>query len=229
MAREVLDAGRPVLLLTDLYYLDHYGRSAHFPGHAVVLAGYDSELAYLSDTSFEELQTTRLDHLREARHAKHPAYPLDGHMFDLAEGTELGDLSAAIPDAIERTAREMLEPSRGEYQGIPALRRLADEIESWPAAAEDWRWCARFLYQVIERRGTGGGNFRRVYARFLEEAGYAESGLADEAAKAWSTLAEAARQAGEPERPDPEHWRHLGAGARDVLTAEQRLWAGLAS
>ena len=40
-----VDAGSPVLLLTDLYYLDHYGNSAHFPGHAVVLAGYDEELA----------------------------------------------------------------------------------------------------------------------------------------------------------------------------------------
>ena len=38
---QAVDGGRPALLLTDLYYLDHYGRSAHFPGHAVVLAGYD--------------------------------------------------------------------------------------------------------------------------------------------------------------------------------------------
>src|SRR5215207_683720 len=49
-ARAAVDAGRPALLLTDLYYLDHYGSSAHFPGHAVVLAGYDEEVAYLSDT-----------------------------------------------------------------------------------------------------------------------------------------------------------------------------------
>ena len=33
----------PALLLSDLYYLDHYGKSAHFPGHAVVLAGYDDD------------------------------------------------------------------------------------------------------------------------------------------------------------------------------------------
>jgi hypothetical protein len=229
MAREVVDSGRPALLLTDLYHLDHYGRSAHFPGHAVVLAGYDSELAYLSDTAFEELQTTRLDHLREARHAKHPAYPLDGHMFDVPEGTEVADLAGAIPDAVERAAREMLEPSLGEYQGIPALSRLADEIESWPAAAEDWRWCARFLYQVIERRGTGGGNFRRMYARFLEEAGYPEASLADEAASSWSILAETARQACESGRPDPAHWRRLREEAQGVLTAERRLWTRLAS
>ena len=77
-ARAAVDAGRPALLLTDLYYLDHYGRSAHFPGHAVVLAGYDDEVAYLSDTGFEELQTTRLENLAEARHSEHPAFPLAG-------------------------------------------------------------------------------------------------------------------------------------------------------
>src|SRR5919106_4870035 len=73
-ARAAVDGGRPALLLTDLYYLDHYGSSAHFPGHAVVLAGYDGAVAYLSDTSFEELQTTRLDHLSRARHGNHPLF-----------------------------------------------------------------------------------------------------------------------------------------------------------
>src|SRR3954447_5109630 len=84
-ARAQIDSGRPAVLLTDLYYLDHYGRSAHFPGHAVVLAGYDDEVAYLSDTGFEELQTTTLEHLAEARHGQHPVFPLDGQMLTVAE------------------------------------------------------------------------------------------------------------------------------------------------
>src|SRR6185312_13649464 len=76
MARATVDSGRPALLLSDLYYLDHYGKSAHFPGHAVVLAGYDDEVAYLSDTQFDQLQTTKLEHLAKARHAQHPVFPL---------------------------------------------------------------------------------------------------------------------------------------------------------
>ena len=80
-ARGAVDAGRPAILITDLYYLDHYGKSAHFPGHAVVLAGYDSDVAYLSDTGFEDLQTTRLEGLKQARHGDHPVFPLEGHMF----------------------------------------------------------------------------------------------------------------------------------------------------
>ncbi len=91
----------------------------------------------------------------------------------------------------------MIEPPLGEYEGLPGLRRLAAEIGEWPEATEDWQWCARFNYQVIERRGTGGGNFRRMYARFLEEAGYAEAELASEASDLWTELAGALREASE--------------------------------
>jgi hypothetical protein len=228
IARAAVDAGRPVLLLSDLYYLDHYGTSAHFPGHAVVLAGYDDEVAYLSDTAFEELQTTKLENLVKARHSKHPAYPLDGQMLHLPGGEVIGDLRGAIPAAVARAVEEMVEPTMGEFQGLPALRRLAAEVADWPAQAADWQWCARFLYQVIERRGTGGGNFRRMYARFLEEAGYEEAPLAAEAAERWTAVAEAAQAASESDEPRPELWSALGKETARVLEAEQRLWESLA-
>jgi hypothetical protein len=227
-AAAAIDSGRPAILITDLYYLDHYGKSAHFPGHAVVLAGYDSELAYLSDTAFDELQTTRLESLARARHGQHPIFPLDGHMFTVPEGAEVRSLSAAAPAAIARCARGMLEPELGMVQGIPALRRFAAEVGAWPDEAEDWRWCARFLYQVIERRGTGGGNFRLMYTRFLEEAGYEQSALAAGAAAAWTALATTAQAASEPDEPDPGLWSRIGTKAADVLEAEERLWDSLA-
>jgi hypothetical protein len=230
MAKESVDEGRPVLLLTDLYYLDHYGRSAHFPGHAVVLAGYDEELAWLSDTAFEDLQTTSLESLREARHSQQPIFPLEGHAIDLPEGVELDrdDLLAHAPKAIERAASQMVDPPLGEFEGLPALRRFAAEVGGWPETAEDWQWCARFLYQVIERRGTGGGNFRAMYSRFLEEVGYEASALAGEASDDWTALALSARKASEPDEADPEHWRDLHARAQQVLDAEERLWTALA-
>jgi hypothetical protein len=185
-ARAEVDAGNPALLLTDIFHLDHYGNSAHFPGHAVVLAGYDEEVALLSDTGFEQLQPTRLENLAKARHSGHPAYPLEGHMFTVTEAVDPERLRAAIPGAIARAAKEMVEPTWGEFAGLPALERLADEAASWPEVAADWQWCARFAYQVIERRGTGGGAFRSMYARFLEEAGREEAPLAAVAGERWT-------------------------------------------
>jgi len=226
-ARAEVDGGSPALLLTDIYYLDHYGNSAHFPGHAVVLAGYDDEVAHLSDTGFEELQTTRLEKLGRARHSGHPAYPLEGHMFTVAESIDRGALEAAVPRAIARAASEMLEPPFGEFGGVPALERLAAEAGSWPEAVEDWQWCARFAYQVIERRGTGGGCFRLMYSRFLEEAGRDEAPLAAEAAARWTELAEAFREASESDEPRPELWDPVSTSAKSVLEAERRLWTAL--
>jgi hypothetical protein len=228
-ARAVVDSGRPAILLTDLYHLDHYGRSAHFPGHAVVLAGYDSDRAYLSDTGFEELQTTSLESLALARHEPHPVYPLGGHMFHLPDGAPLRDLAEAAPRAVERAVRGMLEPELGDFQGVPALRRFASEVGGWPDTAEDWQWCARFNYQVIERRGTGGGNFRRMYARFLAEVDYDEAALAGEAAERWTALATALLAASEADAPEADLWLAVGKEARRVLDAEERLWEGLAA
>jgi hypothetical protein len=226
-ARAEVDAGRPALLLTDLYYLDHYGNSAHFPGHAVVLAGYDAELAYLSDTGFEGLQTTRLESLDRARHSEHPAYPLSGHMFTASGELSTERLREAIPAAIERAARAMVEPDFPGFSGLDAVRRLAEEAGCWPEVAEDWQWCARFGYQVIERRGTGGGAFRPMYARFLEEAGRAEAPLAAAAGGAWAELAEAFRIASERDDAEPGLWRDIDNAANRVCEAEERLWGSL--
>ncbi len=228
-ARAEVDAGKPVLLLTDLYYLDHYGNSAHFPGHAVVLAGYDDELAHLSDTGFEQLQTTRLENLEEARHSEHPAYPLSGHMFTATREVEQERLLEAIPAAVERAARAMVEPEFRDFSGLDAVRRLAAEAGSWPEVAGDWQWCARFGYQVIERRGTGGGAFRLMYSRFLGQAGYSEAPLAAEAAGAWTELADAFHAASEHDEPNPALWSEIDNAANRVAEAEERLWVSLAN
>jgi hypothetical protein len=226
-ARAAVKEGRPPLLLSDLYYLDHYGKSAHFPGHAVVLAGFDDDVAYLSDTAFEELQTTSIDSLAQARHAQHPVFPLSGHMFTVADGLESFDPRAAIPAALARCAARMIDPPLGEYEGLPGLRQFAAEVGRWPEVVGDWQWCARFNYQVIERRGTGGGNFRAMYSRFLAEAGYEEAKLAAEASSRWTALAEALRECSEEEEPKPELWERVNEEAALVLAAEERLWDAL--
>jgi hypothetical protein len=226
-AQEAVREARPALLLSDLYYLDHYGKSAHFPGHAVVLAGFDDEVAYLSDTAFEELQTTSIESLAKARHAQHPVFPLAGHMFTVADGLDSFDPRSAIEAAVARCAERMIDPPLGEYEGLPGLRQFAAEVGRWPEVVDDWQWCARFNYQVIERRGTGGGNFRAMYSRFLEEAGYEEAGLAAEASSRWTALAEGLRDCSEEEAPRGELWSAVGASAAAVLAAEEALWESL--
>jgi hypothetical protein len=150
-------------------------------------------------------------------------------MFTASEAVDPERLRAAIPAAIERAARAMVDPEFRGFSGLSAVHRLAEEAGSWPEVAEDWRWCARFGYQVIERRGTGGGAFRLMYSRFLEEAGRPEAPLAAEAAARWTDLATAFHAASERDEPDAAHWRAVNEAAKRVAEAEDRLWASLAS
>jgi len=81
---------------------------------------------------------------------------------------------------------------------------------------------------VIERRGTGGGNFRLMYSRFLEEVGNPLAGLAAETAAGWTSLAAALQDASESDDPIPALWSRVRDEAAGVLDAEERLWPALA-
>ncbi len=171
--KDSIDRGVPVLLQTDIRYLDYYNSSTHFPGHVVGLWGYDEEknAAFLSDTGFEGLMTVPLHSLRKARASKAPPYPLSNNWFEVNIEETLPPLSRVIPKAIRKNAELMLEGLEGSrgISSVETIRVWAKELPQW-AEVSDWKWCARFAYQVIERRGTGGGGFRFIYRDFLKEA-----------------------------------------------------------
>jgi hypothetical protein len=57
---------------------------------------------------------------------------------------------------------------RGE-SGVKMIRRWSEDLPNW-AEAPDWKWCTRFGYQVIAKRGVCGAGFRWIYRDFLREA-----------------------------------------------------------
>ena len=94
----------------------------------MILAGYDDEVAYLSDTGFEDLQTTKLERLAERATDAHPVFPLEGQMLAVPDPDALRDPSSAADRAIERNTRQMIEPAMGEIEGLPGLRRFAQRL-----------------------------------------------------------------------------------------------------
>ncbi|RLE02345.1 MAG: hypothetical protein DRJ13_05680 [Bacteroidetes bacterium] len=89
------------------------------------------------------------------------------------------------------------------------LEKWEEEIRNWKDL-EDWRWAARFTYQTTERRGTGGGAFRLMYADFLNEAAdyipeISSQGLPQqmrEVGLAWRELSIALKKASDRSGPD---------------------------
>ena len=160
-----LDAGRPLLAQTDIAGLPYY-EPVHFPMHGIVVVRFDGADAWVADTFSPELQRITAGQLRNALAGKDCPF-MKPYRIASVPRIELRIDASLIARSIEITAREMLDPALLEG-GIPAMRRLAANAAAWKASS-DWAWSARFAYQSIEKRGTGGGGFRTLYARFLEQ------------------------------------------------------------
>ncbi|WP_306053291.1 BtrH N-terminal domain-containing protein [Natronococcus wangiae] len=240
--RTAVAAGDPALVFTDIYYLDYFGTDTHFAPHALLCVGIDeeAETALLSDSEFDELQEVSLERLRAAMASDH-VLPLRNRHIVVADPEPDRTLADAAPEAIAEMAGTMLEPNDQDRdtgfgtQGIEGIRRLAEDLPSW-VDLENPRWTVRFAYQNVERRGTGGGAFRRLYADFLERAADAVPALPDDApsrmhdiAADWTAVGETLAEASE--RADPEAMRpalvDAGESIRDLADREERLYGEL--
>jgi len=68
-----IDAGQPVGLQLDSYYLDYFGSKVHFGGHVVAMYGYDEHDVYMVDTDQQGgVVSTSLTSLAQARAARGP-------------------------------------------------------------------------------------------------------------------------------------------------------------
>ncbi|UCC64025.1 MAG: DUF4872 domain-containing protein, partial [Anaerolineae bacterium] len=135
--------------------------------------------------------------------------------------------------ALRANVEQMLDPP-GPILGLPALRQMAADLPSW-GGLDDAPWCARFGYQVIERRGTGGGAFRHpMYSQFLHqaEAWLPELASMDAAGRMavigqrWTDLALILKAISEADTDDG--FGQAGAIATEIAEAEASFWHDLA-
>jgi len=197
--KKLIDEGIPVLLHADIFYLDHYKSKTHFPLHVILLWGYDDAkaAAYVADTGWEGLIELPLASLSKARYSKLTYYESKGGYFPALLPARIFGLEDRARKAILTQAEQISGNCvQGNFGcGYPAMRRVAERIQEWPGA-KDASWCFRWAYQTIERRGTGGGAFRKLYADFLKEAGKLNPEIAEFAsfhdmqiiAAKWSSL-----------------------------------------
>ncbi len=178
--RELILEDQLVIINVDLYYLPYFwgGQEpppgTHFGGHFIVVAGIDEEkgVAYVADTNFSGLQEIKLKDLEEARDSRHRPFPPRNRWYTLKVPEELTPLSKAIQKALTKNYQEMLNPPIKNL-GLKGMKYFAQDIVNWPQeiAPSFLNPALVNTYIYMEEDGTGGGLFRRVYARFLKEAG----------------------------------------------------------
>lgn len=222
---ELLDAGRPALLLTDIFHLPYFGSRTHFPGHAIMAWQRipSASTVLVTDTDRPHPVPVEGDALTRARFSSQPPFVHDGDLF--APRSMDPDVSPErIADAIRQNAELLL--TGDPRSGLSALDTWINDLPRWQTTG-DWRWTTRFAYQVIEKRGTGGGGFRTMYAEFLADASrndkrirsYQLQTLMGECAQQWTALAMQLKSASESESFPS---LRIASAIVDVQHAEQR-------
>jgi hypothetical protein len=171
---------KPVMLGGDMGFLPwfHFTGDYHFGGHAFVVCGYDGDQTVLASDMDPQMSgvkkgfyaPVKLEQLAQARSSPFKPFPPKNLRleFDFAGFRAPG--SREILASIAQTADAMLHPPIKNF-GIAGLRHTANQLLRWPAIfpEKELRENLFNLYVFIEIGGTGGGCFRPMYARFLEE------------------------------------------------------------
>ncbi|QLG49644.1 BtrH N-terminal domain-containing protein [Natrinema halophilum] len=233
-ALEIQVESGPVLCFVDLFYLPYFGSDTHFGPHTVVVIDMDDDSVTISDSEFAEPQTVSRTTFDDAWSSDHGFWPLERRWLAVENPTPTVATDTATLAAIELAAETMEDGGKPE-SGVGAIRTFADDLPAW-TTCDDVRWTARFAYQNIERRGTGGGAFRRLYATFLDTLG-ADAGLdpgfgerMHRIADGWTSLGSILKAVsdadGAAERT--EYLTEASDFAHDLADREEALFADLA-
>lgn len=168
----VLATGKPVGMLSGVYYLDYLPEAFrfHFNAHNLVVYGKEATQYLVSDPILETTTSISPEALVKARFAKGFPEP-KGKMYYIRSVPEKIDLHKAIRSGIQQTCFFMLSPVIN-YAGVKAIHLLANRIAAYPKKLTQ-RQSVLYLGNIIrmqEEIGTGGGGFRYLYAAFLQEA-----------------------------------------------------------
>jgi hypothetical protein len=171
----------PVMLFGDMGFLpwfelpDEY----HFGAHTFVVCGYNGDATVLASDIDQTASGLKpgfyypltLEQLARARGStykpfppKHTALEFDFTQFHPPRAED-------VLAAIQQTVTAQLQPPIKNL-GVKGLRHTSREVLTWPNLLDDHtlRMNLFSLYIYIEIGGTGGGCFRYMYARFLQEA-----------------------------------------------------------
>lgn len=229
--KKALDRDVPVIIQTDIFYLGYYKSSTHFPGHIVSVWGYDDEsgVMYVADTQFEGLLSVPYADFLEGMGSKDPSNPLNYNYMDIDTGNNVRPLADIVPEAIRLNAFKMLEGVRGVRgeSGVRLIGEWSKDLPNWKDAP-DWKWCARFGYQVIKKRGVAGAGFRWIYRDFLKEAedivprlrGLGLPARMNHIGNKWSDIGAVLKDISEKEHPDEGLLRDAGARAEELWALE---------
>ncbi len=172
---EMLEAGEPVMAVVDMGFLPYFTdlpEDFHFGGHVIAIGGYDAETStvLVSDRD-KPLHPVSLEDIAKARGSTFKPFPPRHMWFSFDFSEKRSPTEDEIRQAIQEVCRTMLEGPISNI-GVRGIRKGAKQTLKWPEImnADEIRWaCINNFIFIDATGGTGGGIFRYMYGRFLEE------------------------------------------------------------
>jgi hypothetical protein len=228
----LIDAGHPVGLQLDSYYLDYFGSKVHFGGHVVAMYGYDDHDAHLVDTDQQGgAVSTSLTSLAQARAARGPMAARH-RSFTLTAPRNLPSPRDQIIPAITACADAFLNPPIANL-GHRGIEKGGKSVRTWLQRTDNPRRDLPQAALLMEKAGTGGALFRNLYRDFLAEctqlldSSHLRTGhaLYTEAATLWTEVAALITKAGEA--GDEQYLARAGAALCDLSRIEREAMQAL--
>jgi hypothetical protein len=145
----------------------------HFGGHKALVTGYDAhtDQVQLADYAWHERKQISVAQLKAARDSRIcPSRPRNaGFRFHFP--STLPPLTRALRTALYTMVNQMRHPFR-QFNGLPAISRFCRQVPKWHLSmrGEELQLNTSLCAFMLEKAGTGGGGFRNLYSRFLQEA-----------------------------------------------------------
>lgn len=247
--RQEILAGRPTMLSGDIFFLDYRNYKVRFPAHRFVLLGFDDErsVVHIADRVDREPQACSYGALARSRNPESgiSTFNLWGKFHDIRVTRNLEDACrSALRTAAARMngkdtsqadlIRSVLEGAEiaAGLDGLRYFRRWVTEILPGHEKAS---FMASYFYQSIEKFGSGGGNFRRLYARFLDWAQRLVPDTVDgsipaacqKSADQWTALANTFKRIADTPENKAAEWKTAGDTMDAIIELESGIFSGL--
>lgn len=177
--KELIDRGVPVVCDIDRedflasinqnnIMTDKYGY--RFGGHKTILTGYDEQenIALIVENMLKDEIEIPLDVFKRSRNSAQ-LYPSRNEWYTIETPVQILDLTKAIKIGIIKNIQNMKYPVFKGY-GLSALDWWKEEFQEWPVMMEEERFEASVWMLFIQCEPlSGGGMYRKLYSRFLNE------------------------------------------------------------
>lgn len=167
---------RPVLIKLDmstLMYLKEYFKLTEkldLSEHMAVIIGIKGNSVIISEYFQKEPFVITKEELFLSMNQKFESKSLYNQYYDIDSFAPPKEFQASLMHAIYVNSHQMLY-GFGANLGIPGLRKFVNDILLWNKCMsfKEARENLHIAYVSFEKIGTGGGNFRRMYSRFLKK------------------------------------------------------------